>query len=52
MHPALVGVGAVAAAGAGMLAYAHLETTLFTLREVTVPVLPRGHADEIGRAHV
>ncbi|KRC42717.1 metallophosphoesterase [Oerskovia sp. Root22] len=45
MHPALVGLGALAAVGAGGLAYAHVETKLFTLREVTVPVLPPGHAD-------
>ncbi|MBD7951018.1 metallophosphoesterase [Oerskovia rustica] len=45
MHPALVGGGALAAAGAGALAYPHLETKLFTLREVTVPVLPRGASD-------
>ena len=45
MHPALVGAGALAAAGAGALAYAHLETKLFTLREVAVPVLPPGTSD-------
>ncbi|WP_265522928.1 metallophosphoesterase [Oerskovia flava] len=29
----------------GTLAYAHVETKLFTLREVTVPVLPAGQRD-------
>ncbi|MHA7133659.1 metallophosphoesterase [Oerskovia turbata] len=44
-RPALLGAGALAVAGVGALAYAHLETKLFTLREVTVPVLPRGSSD-------
>lgn len=38
----LGGVAAVTAAG---LAYAHLETKLFTVRHVTVPVLPPGERD-------
>lgn len=38
-------IGGVAAVGAAGLAYAHLETKLFTVRHVTVPVLPAGEAD-------
>ncbi|WP_255365322.1 metallophosphoesterase [Cellulosimicrobium sp. I38E] len=39
---ALRGLGALAAVGAAGVAYAHVETKLFTLRRVTVPVLPAG----------
>lgn len=38
----LVGAGAVA--GAGLTAYAVWEARQYTLREVTVPLLPEGHA--------
>jgi predicted MPP superfamily phosphohydrolase len=38
----LGGAAALAAAG---VAYAHVETKLFTVRHVTVPVLPPGQAD-------
>lgn len=38
-------IGGAAAVGAAGLAYAHLETKLFTVRHVTVPVLPAGEAD-------
>jgi len=41
----LRGLGALAAVGAAGVAYAHVETKLFTLREVTVPVLPAGARD-------
>ena len=36
-------LGAGVAAGAGLTAYAAWEARAFTLREVTVPLLPRGH---------
>ncbi|WP_307858113.1 metallophosphoesterase [Cellulomonas fulva] len=36
--------GALVAAGAGALAWSLLEARWYTLREVTVPVLPGGHA--------
>ena len=39
---ALRGLGALAAVGVAGVAYAHVETKLFTLREATVPVLPPG----------
>ena len=35
---------AVVAAGAGLAAYAAWEARQYTLRRVTVPVLPAGHA--------
>lgn len=38
-------IGGVAAVTAAGLAYAHLETKLFTVRHVTVPVLPPGERD-------
>ena len=38
-------LGSVAVAGAGALAYARCEAEMFTLRRVTVPVLPAGAAD-------
>ncbi|MDO8149234.1 metallophosphoesterase [Isoptericola sp. b515] len=38
-------LGGVAALGVAGLAYAHLETKLFTLRRVTVPVLAPGERD-------
>ena len=38
-------IGGVAAVTAAGLAYAHLETKLFTVRRVTVPVLPPGERD-------
>jgi predicted MPP superfamily phosphohydrolase len=38
-------VGGVAAVGLAGLAYAHLETKLFTVRHVTVPLLPSGQSD-------
>ncbi|GAA1729800.1 metallophosphoesterase [Isoptericola hypogeus] len=38
-------LGGLAAVGVAGLAYAHLETKLFTLRRVTVPVLPPGEPD-------
>jgi predicted MPP superfamily phosphohydrolase len=38
-------LGGLAATGAVGLAYAHLETKLFTVRHVTVPVLPPGERD-------
>ena len=41
----MTALGLGAAAGVGALAWAHLETTMFTLREVTVPVLPPGELD-------
>ena len=41
----LTALGVGAAAGVGALAWAHLETSMFTLREVTVPVLPPGQSD-------
>ena len=41
----LTALGLSAAAGVGALAWAHLETSMFTLREVTVPVLPPGQPD-------
>jgi len=37
--------GGVAAAGIAGLAYAHVETKLFTVRRHTVPVLPAGQPD-------
>nr|WP_225873172.1 metallophosphoesterase [Cellulosimicrobium composti] len=39
------GLGALAAVGAAGVAYAHVETKLFTVREATVPVLPPGSHD-------
>ncbi|MGO1287861.1 MAG: metallophosphoesterase, partial [Cellulosimicrobium funkei] len=42
---ALRGLGALAAVGVAGVAYAHVETKLFTLREATVPVLPPGSRD-------
>ncbi|MCB7136281.1 metallophosphoesterase [Cellulosimicrobium marinum] len=39
------GLAALAAVGAGALAYAHVETKLFTTRFVTIPVLPPGTRD-------
>lgn len=42
---ALTALGIGAAAGLGALAWARLETSMFTLREVTVPVLPPGQPD-------
>ena len=36
-------LGAGAAAGAGLTAYAHWEARQFTLREETLPILPTGH---------
>ncbi|MBL0888100.1 metallophosphoesterase [Myceligenerans indicum] len=39
---ALTALAAVGAAGAAGLAYAHLESKLFTVRRCTVPVLPPG----------
>ncbi len=38
-------LGGLVAVGAAGLAYAHLETKLFTLRRVSVPVLPPGEPD-------
>ncbi|MEN5074495.1 metallophosphoesterase [Isoptericola cucumis] len=38
-------MGGLVAAGAAGLAYAHLETKLFTLRRVSLPVLPPGEPD-------
>lgn len=38
-------IGGVAAVTAAGLAYAHLETKLFTVRHVTVPALPPGERD-------
>jgi predicted MPP superfamily phosphohydrolase len=38
-------LGGAAALGAAGVAYAHVETKLFTVRHVTVPVLPPGQAD-------
>ncbi|MCK9795207.1 metallophosphoesterase [Isoptericola sp. 4D.3] len=37
--------GGLVAAGVAGLAYAHLETKLFTVRRATVPVLPAGQPD-------
>lgn len=42
---AATGLAAVAAAGLGAVAWAAAETRMFTLREVTVPVLPAGQPD-------
>ncbi|PZR51686.1 metallophosphoesterase [Xylanimonas oleitrophica] len=42
---ALGTLGGFAALGAAGLAYAHVETKLFTVRHVTVPVLPPGERD-------
>lgn len=44
-RPLLTALGVTAAVGAGALAWAHMETTMFTLREVSVPVLPAGQPD-------
>lgn len=44
-HPVLTALGLGAAAGVGALAWAHLETSMYTLREVSVPVLPPGQPD-------
>ncbi|WP_159795440.1 metallophosphoesterase [Puerhibacterium puerhi] len=38
-------LGGLAAVGAAGVAYAHVETKLFTVRHVTVPVLPPGQDD-------
>lgn len=45
MAGALRLLGGAAALGAAGVAYAHVETKLFTVRHVTVPVLPPGQAD-------
>ncbi|QJW38253.1 metallophosphoesterase [Cellulosimicrobium protaetiae] len=42
---ALRGLGVLTAVAAAGVAYAHVETKLFTLRRVTVPVLPPGTRD-------
>lgn len=42
---AATGLATVAAAGLGAVAWAVAETRMFTLREVTVPVLPVGQPD-------
>ena len=41
----LTALGASAAAGVGALAWARLETSMYTLREMTVPVLAPGQQD-------
>src|SRR5690606_29791817 len=48
---ALRGLGVLAAVGAAGVAYAHVETKLFTVREATVPVLPPG-SDDLRVLHV
>jgi uncharacterized protein len=42
LTPLLGGLGAATAAGAGLTAYAAWEARRYTLRRVTVPVLPQG----------
>ena len=44
-RPFLTTLGLGAVAGVGALAWAYLETSMYTLREVAVPVLPPGQPD-------